>query len=255
MKICDLYAFLEEKIPSSLSCSWDNDGLMCCHDKNAEVRRVLVALDITGKIVEKAIAESYDLIVAHHPLVFSPLRSVTPDDHVAKKLIDLLRAGVSAMSFHTRLDAIAGGVNDVLAAALGLENVEPFGEGGEAIGRIGELPEAMSLDEFAELVKGATDADSILIADAGRPVHRVAILGGSGSSEVDAARRAGADTYLSGELKYNHLTDAPECGINLLAAGHFHTEHPVCRRIKELLLEADATLCVDIAVSNEIRVL
>lgn len=255
MKICDLYAFLEEKIPSSLSCSWDNDGLMCCHDKNAEVRRVLVALDITGKIVKKAIAEGYDLIVAHHPLVFAPLKSITPDGHVAKKLIDLLRAGVSAMSFHTRLDAVKGGVNDVLAATLGLEKVEPFGEGGEAIGRIGELPEAMSLDAFAALVKGATDADSIFVADAGLPVRRVALLGGSGSSEVDAARRAGADTYLSGELKYNHLTDAPECGINLLAAGHFHTEHPVCRRIKELLLEADATLCVDIAVSNEIRVI
>ncbi len=255
MKICDLYRFLEERIPRSLSCEWDNDGLMCCHDKNAEVKRVLVALDVTEKIVEKAIAEGYDLIVAHHPLVFSPLRALTPDDHVARKLIALLRAGVCAMSFHTRLDAVEGGVNDVLAAALGLESVEPFGEGGEALGRIGVLPEAMSLEEFAELVRGATDADSILVADAGLPVHRIAILGGSGSSEVDAAKRAGADTYLSGELKYNHLTDAPECGINLLAAGHFHTEHPVCRRIKELLLEADSTLCVEIAVSNTIRVL
>ena len=255
MTVRELYAFMNEKIPPSLSCAWDNDGLMCCPDRDAEVKKVLVALDITAKVAQTAIDGRYDVIVSHHPLIFSPLRAVEPDNHVAKKVIDLLRAGVTAMSFHTRLDAVEGGVNDTLAAELGLEDVVPFGENGETIGRIGALKRPLTLAAFASLVRKVTDAEQILVSDAGRTVSRVAILGGSGSSDVDAAVKAGADTYLTGELKHNCLTDAPECGMNLVAAGHFYTENPVCKRIRELVLEADGTLCVDIVNSNPVTVM
>ena len=255
MTVRELYAFLNEKIPPSLSCSWDNDGLMCCADETAEVKRVLVALDVTAKVVATAVEGGYDLIVSHHPLIFSPLRALNPDDHVAKKVITLLRAGISVMSFHTRLDAVEGGVNDVLASRLGLENVMPFGEDGEAIGRIGELRGDVTLSSFAALVRRVTGAEQVTVSDAGKAVRRVALLGGSGSDDVRAAIKAGADTYLTGELKHNYLVDAPELGINLLAAGHFHTEAPVCRRISELLLRADAELAVEIISSNDVSVL
>jgi putative NIF3 family GTP cyclohydrolase 1 type 2 len=133
----------------------------------------------------------------------------------------LVREGVAAMSFHTRLDAVEGGVNDTLANAIGLRDVTPFGQDGEAIGRIGTLKAPMSVAEFAALVKRAIGAEGVQAVDAGKPVYRVAVLGGSGSDDVKAARAAGADTYLSGELKHNWLTDAPDLGINLVAAGHF----------------------------------
>ena len=255
MTVSELYTALNERIPRHLSCDWDNDGLMCCPDADAPVRRVLVVLDITAAMVEKAIAEGYDLIVSHHPLIFSPLRAMDPGDSVAKKVIRLLRAGVSAMSFHTRLDAVEGGVNDVLAEALGLLDVEAFGPENERIGRIGTLPEVLTLDDFAARVKDITGADCVQYVDAGLPVHRVAVLGGSGSDDVAEAKRAGADTYLSGELKHNHLTDAPERGMNLIAAGHFHTENPVTRRIRELLLSIDPALTVTLADSNPVRTL
>ena len=255
MTVSKLYAALNERIPRHLSCDWDNDGLMCCPDADAPVRRVLVALDITAAMVEKAIAEGYDLIVSHHPLIFSPLRAMDPGDPVAKKVIRLLRAGVSAMSFHTRLDAVEGGVNDVLAEALGLLDVEAFGPENERIGRIGTLPEVLTLGDFAARVKAVTEADCVQYVDAGLPVRRVAVLGGSGSDDVAEAKRAGADTYLSGELKHNHLTDAPERGMNLIAAGHFHTENPVTRRIRELLLSIDPALTVTLADSNPVRTL
>ena len=254
MTVRELYTFLNEKIPPSLSCSWDNDGLMCCANAGAGVKKVLVALDITATVVKTAIDGGYDVIISHHPLIFSPLRALNPNDHVAKKVIDLLRAGVTAMSFHTRLDAVQGGVNDLLANALGLENVAPFGQDGEEIGRIGELAGPMSVKAFAANVRNALGAGQVLVADAGREVKRVAVLGGSGSDDVRAAIAAGADTYLTGELKHNYLADAPELGINLFAAGHFDTEVPVCGRIKELLLEADATLTVDIVSSNTVTV-
>lgn len=255
MTIRELYAYLNEKIPPSLSCEWDNDGLMCCPDADAPVRRVLVALDITERVVEKAVADGYDVIVSHHPLIFSPLSKVTPDNAVARKVIRMLRAGITAMSFHTRLDAVTGGVNDTLAGLLGLEEVVAFGNDGEEIGRIGNLPSEMTLADFAMLVKKVTDADQVLVTDAGRSVSRVAVLGGSGSSDVIAAMRAGADTYLSGELKHNWLTDAPDIGINLVSAGHFHTENPICDVLADMIGAADASIEVCVVNSNPVQVI
>ena len=252
MTVRELYTHLSREIPSALSCEWDNDGLMCCPNENAPVRRVLVALDVTAAVAEKAISEGYDVILSHHPLIFRPLRALDPADPVAKKVIRLLCAGISVMSFHTRLDAVEGGVNDVLAEALGLRDVVPFGPEGEAIGRIGSLASPTSLSAFAALVKRATGATLVQAVDAGRQVSRVAVLGGSGSGDAEAARRAGADTYLSGELKHDVLTDAPEKGLNLVAAGHFHTEDPVCKRLCALVQEADPSIEVALTSSNTV---
>ena len=246
MTVRELYTFLEEKIPRALSCDWDNDGLMVCPDDTKEVRRVLVALDITAAVAEHAIKEGYDLVVSHHPLIFHPLKAVAPGEATVNKVIRLLTSGVSAMSFHTRLDAVAGGVNDVLANAIGLQSITPFGKDGEEMGRIGDLETPMSLRAFAELVKSATGAVQVQISDAGKPVSRVAVLGGGGAGESGAAAAAGADTYLTGDLRHDQLTEAPERGMNLVQGGHFYTENLVCNRIRELLLEADATLTVDL---------
>lgn len=249
MTVAELYAFLNRKIPSSLSCDWDNDGLMCCSDPDRPLTRVLVVLDITEKIAELAVTEHYDAVVSHHPLIFRPLKSVQPDHSVAGKVIRLLSANVSAMSFHTRLDAVAGGVNDVLAQRLGLLETVPLVHGTEAIGRIGRLPSPMSAQLFAARVKEATGSPAVTLSDAGHAVSRVAVLGGSGSEELSAAIAAGADTYVTGELGYHDLIDAPERGINLLTAGHFHTEHWVCERLAEWIREADPSIAVTVKSS------
>ena len=249
MTVRELYAFLEEKMPRSLSCDWDNDGLMVCPDDTKEVRRVLVALDITAAVAEQAIKEGYDLVVSHHPLIFHPLKAVAPGEATVNKVIRLLTSGVSAMSFHTRLDAVTGGVNDVLANAIGLQNVTPFGKDGEEIGRIGTLPTAMALKDFAALVKEVTGAPYVQISDAGKLVSRVAVLGGGGAGESGAAAAAGADTYLTGDLRHDQLPEAPERGMNLVEGGHFFTENLVCNRICEMLYEADANIKADIVNS------
>ncbi len=255
MKIRELYECLDARIPTSLSCEWDNDGLMVCANPEREVRRVLIALDITAEVVERAVEGGFDAVISHHPLVFRPLRAVEPSNPVAKKVIRLLAAGVTAMSFHTRLDAVTGGVNDTLAAALGLSDVIPFGNGEETIGRIGTLSRELTLGQFVEEVKRATGVPFVLASDAGVRVRRVAILGGSGSDDVLAASRAGADTYLSGELAHHHLTDAPERGMNLIAAGHFHTENPVCESLARMIGEIDRKIEVELMNSNPIRLL
>ncbi len=259
-----LYAALDRRIPRSLSCSWDNDGLSCCPDPSAPVRGIVVAMDATEEAVSLAAKTGCNVILTHHPLLFKGLKAVAGEDVNARKVITMIRAGISSMAFHTRLDALEGGVNDILAARLGLVDVTPFGDDDNPakmpIGRIGILPETLSLDAFAAAVKAAltlpaslgtahtehmTAAAPVLTyADSGRPVHRVAVLGGGGQDDVDAAIAAGADTYVTGDLRYHQLCDAPDNGVNLIAAGHFFTEFPVCLYLADLA----AALCPGVPV-------
>ena len=238
MTVMELYKALDAAIPRALSCEWDNDGLMCCPDPNKQVERVLIALDITEEVVDDAIEGGFDVILSHHPIIFKGLRAVEPSNAVARKTIKLIQNGIAAMSFHTRLDALTGGVNDVLAARLG---------------RVGELEYPMSLEDFAERVKLALHVPAVSVADAHRPVHRVAVLGGSGSDDVAAAMAAGADTYVSGNLKYNQMVDAPDEGINLIEAGHFYTEQPICYHLADMVKEFDSEIETRVTWSCRIR--
>lgn len=250
-----LYQTLENQIPASLSCDWDNDGLSCCADKNAPVHSVLVALDPTEEAIEHAVAGGYSVLLTHHPLLYKGLKAVNEDVLNARKVLRLLGGGVAAMSFHTRLDSVEGGVNDTLASRLGLQNVIPFGGEPAPLGRIGELPEAMSFEAFAEQVKSALGVSALLTATCGAPVRRVAVLGGAGRDEISTAFAAGADTYVTGELSYHDLCDAPSLGQNLIMAGHYHTEFPVCSVLARMLEEIDPELSVQIWTGEAVRIL
>ena len=253
MTVIELYKYLDKIIPSSLSCEWDNDGLMCCPDADREVRRVLVTLDVTMDAVEAAKREGCDLIVSHHPLIFKGLKSISPENYISAKVIELIKSSIAVFSFHTRLDALTGGVNDVLAAGLGVKDTVPFGCDGETIGRIGTLDAPMSLESFAALVKKALGAPIVLAADAGKEVYKVALLGGEGGDDIAAAKAAGADTYVSGRLGYHSMTDASENDINLIEAGHFYTEYPVCEKLGELIKSADRETEIVPFFSNKIK--
>ncbi len=257
MTVAGLYAALEARIPRTLSCSWDNDGLSVCPDPAAPVRGILVALDATEDAVTLATETGCNVILTHHPLLFKGLKSVTGVDTGSRKVIRLISAGISTMAFHTRLDALEGGVNDVLAARLGLQNLTPFGDDDNParapIGRIGELPAPMVLGDFAAAVKGILSVPATLgspyiehmspaspavtYVDCGRIVRRVAVLGGSGQDDLDAAAAAGADTYVTGELRYHQLCDAPYGTVNLVRAGHYFTEFPICRVLADMAAE------------------
>lgn len=237
MTVRELYKHLSEKIPPSLSCDWDNDGLMCCPDGEREVNRALVALDVTADVVKEAVTGGYDVIISHHPFIFSSLKSLDENSFIPRKAMELIKNGISVMSFHTRLDALEGGVNDILARKLGLLDIEAFGEDGEMMGRIGTFESELSLADFAKFVKNTLDSPTVLVADANRAVKRVAVLGGEGSDFIRAAIAAGADTYVSGRLGYHNMTDAPDMNINLIEAGHFYTEDPVCELLCSMLGE------------------
>jgi dinuclear metal center YbgI/SA1388 family protein len=252
MTIRDFYAALEARLPRSLSCDWDNDGISCCPDPDAHVSGVLISLDPNEDAVEAAIARRCNVLLTHHPMLFRGLKAVDGRDTGSRKVIRLISHGITAMAFHTRLDAADGGVNDILAQLLGLENVEPFGEGD--LGRIGDLTEECELDVFSDLIKTKLSADGIRVADGYDTVKRVAVVGGDGKGYVNAAIACGADTYVSGRIGYNVMEEAPERAINLIEAGHYYTEFPITGYFAELVGRIDDSVYVEIADSNMIKI-
>lgn len=215
--------------PKSGAMDWDNVGLLV-GDPAAEVKRVLVALDATEAVADEAIAKGCELIVTHHPIMncrwlpVQSLREDTPQGHLLRKLT---RANRNVICMHTNLDVAEGGVNAVLARTLRLEDPGPFLEDG--LGRIGQLPAPMTLGDFVARVSEALGCNGVRYADAGKPVRRVAVGGGACGEYVDAAAAAGCDTFVTADLGYHVFLDAAGKGVNLIDAGHFPTEDPVCQ--------------------------
>lgn len=242
-----LYRALDEKIPSSLSCSWDNDGIMCAPSLDAEVHHVLCSLDVTEDVIDEAVMLGADCIVSHHPLIFRPLSAVTEESASGKYVLSLLEKKISVLSFHTRLDAVTGGVNDTLCSLLGLRVTGMFGTDGEALGRIAETESDMTFASFCTQVKNALHAPVLHCAYARKPVRRVAVLGGDGKDDWQAALAAGADTFLTGTMSYNTLLDAKAAGLNVAAAGHYYTEAPVADTLAGWIRELFPELKVSVS--------
>ncbi len=232
-----LYKFLNGKFPPELRCEWDNDGLMLADDPNREVLRVLCSLDVTDETVQHAIDNNFDVIITHHPMIFKPLKGLNYADPVSRRIFRLMEHKISVMSFHTRLDAAPGGLNDIFAKLIGLEDVTMLAADGESVGRIGTLENPMAANEFASFIKKTLQADRVLWASADLPVKRVAVCGGDGKDFVRAAKAAGADSYLTGQLSYNIMQEAADLGLNLFEAGHFHTEDFICGYLTLLILK------------------
>ena len=224
--------------PKEGAMDWDNVGQLL-GDPEAEVSRVLVALDITEAVADEAIAQGCQLIVSHHPVMnckWLPVQTVRSDTPQGRLLLTLLRGDVSAICMHTNLDVAVGGVNDALARTLELADAEPLCEDG--LGRVGQLPEPLALADFARFVCQRLGCNGVRWADAGRPVSRVAVGGGACGDLVDAAVAAGCDTFVTADLSYHQFLDAEGKGINLIDAGHFPTEDPVCKWLMICLTRA-----------------
>ena len=215
---------LESLIPKSLSCEWDNDGLLICPDTKHHVSKVLLALDATDEVCNYAEKISADLIVSHHPVIFSKLGSLTSDGAKSAKAVRMIKSGVSVMSYHTRFDAMTGGINDILANKLGLKNITVPEDAGEfSMCRMGETCE-MSAKELAEKVKAALSSPAVFYTDAGKPVKKIAVCGGDGKDFIFDAKSAGADALVTGRAGYNIMLDARDAGISVIEAGHYYTE-------------------------------
>ncbi len=218
MKVSDIYTMLNEKYNFSSACFYDNSGHLV-GSANDDVKGIVICLDCTEEAVTQAIEEGANLIVSHHPVIFDGLKAVTDESIVYR----LIRAGISVISVHTNLDQADGGVNDTLCAVAGLENVEKVADSEGFLYRIGELPEPMTADEFANQVLKALDYP-VKYVGTNTHIKRVAVCSGSGGSMLYEVAEQGIDAYLTADIKHDVFMDAHSMGIALFDAGHFGTE-------------------------------
>ncbi|MBQ0038145.1 MAG: Nif3-like dinuclear metal center hexameric protein [Clostridiales bacterium] len=236
----DIEKKLFDWAPRDYAESWDNVGLLCGRE-NQEVRRILVALDPFLHVCQEALAVQADLIVTHHPLIFTPAKSVTDRDAVGQSILFLAQHGISAINAHTNLDQTVGGVNDQLVAVLGLQEVEVIRPcGTDEMGRPWGLLRAGTIEEtdlpaFAAMVKERLNCPGLRYISGGRSVHRVAVGGGACGDEMREVVEAGCDTFVTADIKYNQFWSARDLGLNLIDAGHFETENPICRVLVDYL--------------------
>ncbi len=337
---------MDRLAPRYLAEDWDNVGLLIGNPAQ-EIHKVLTCLDVTEDIIDRAIAENYDMIISHHPFLFRAIKRFTTDKPLGRKLQKLLSHNIAVFAAHTNLDTTFGGVNDVLAKCLQLSDLKPLtigyreeivklgvnvpvdyveavrhtiakagaghignysdcsfqynGEGRftpldgahpfigsqqknevvnevrietvmpakiqnrvikamlkahpyevpaydilptkncyyeNGIGRIGVLKQPVSIEEFAKLAKENLPGDTFrLVKSSDKPVKKVALCSGAGIEFIDKAAMQGADTYVTGDVKYHDGQHAQELGINLIDAGHFGTEMPVVATIANYLSE------------------
>ena len=221
----DIIKIMDGIAPRELAESWDNAGFLIGRRDNA-----MVALDVSPEVVQQAVAQKVDMLVTHHPPIFKPLKAICDSSWQSALLLKCIENGIAVYSAHTSLDSVLGGVNDVLAEKLGLQNVTTLVNGcedGGSLGRVGILSQKMEFDAFAVMVKRVLGLDFVTGISAGKMVHKVALCGGAGIDFVAEALEHGADTYVTGDIKYHEAQNAVFSGLNLIDATHQGTELPV----------------------------
>ncbi len=225
-----IYDFINSLAPFCTQESWDNSGLLL-GNPDKEISRVSLALDATNETVAAAKADNADLMITHHPVIFSPAKKIL----AGSVIYELLTSGISAISAHTCLDSADGGVNDTLAAILELEDITPLElEGTDTpLVRVGRLKVPMSGDELAKHVKAKLGCN-LRLADAGNEIKSVAVCGGSLSS-LTYELIGKVDAFVTGDLTHHYFIDSADNGLTAIAAGHFETENPVMSVLKSKL--------------------
>ena len=235
----DILNFIETIAPKEMAEDWDHIGLNCGRLER-EVHTVLVALDPFDAVCREAVNKKADLLLTHHALLWTP-DFITDADAQGRNTLLLIENNIACINAHTNLDCAPGGVNDILACCLGLKEIEvvaPRGitAKGQPWGllRMG-ITENQPLKQFLQTVKEKLGCEGLRYTDAGKPVCRVAVGGGACGNELQQAIDAGCDTFVTADVKYNQFWDAKHLGVNLIDAGHFHTEAPVTTYLAEQL--------------------
>ncbi len=241
VKIKEVLCALERFAPLPLQEDFDNAGLQVGLTE-AEVSGALLCLDVTEAVVDEALEQGCNLIVAHHPLIFRPLKRISDANFVQRVVIKAIQHQITIAAMHTNMDNARGGVNFKIAEKLGLQNIRFFApkevdgvEGGSGV--IGEWAKGMTAEDFIREVKACfgvkcVHANQLLQ----RPVRRVAICGGAGAFLLGDAIRQGADAFITGEMHYHDYFDH-EQEIQICVIGHYESEQYTKEIFKSIIEE------------------
>jgi len=238
----DFLNILQDIAPDDIAETWDNVGLLIGSPHN-RITSVLVALDPTVDLISQAENVRAELILTHHPAIFHPLKALRTDQPTGNFIRSALQADINVIGCHTNLDATPGGVSDVLASALHLRDIAPLlaeknGTTGCGLGRIGNLAAPLSPSMFINTIYAGISPPWLLEAGP-RPerISRVAVCGGSCSDLAETALAAGADVFVTAEVKHAVARWAEEAGLWLIDGGHFATENPAMSALRHLLAD------------------
>ncbi len=230
MELEALLPVFNRTAPPRLAEEWDNVGLLI-EPEATEITRILVALDCTIEVAKEAKEVGAQLVLTHHPLFLKPVSRISRSDPDTAAAYALIRSGIGLYAMHTNLDSAIGGVNDALAAAIGLTDVRPLmlpevplGEETQGPGRVGNLKEQVPLGDFAREVGIRLNAAVRMGGEKEQVIRRVAVLGGSGGDYIKAAKAANADVFVTGEVKHHQALEAFALGLGIVEAGHYETE-------------------------------
>ena len=236
----EIMQVIEASYPRKAALDFDNVGLLAGRS-DKEVERVYLALDATDAVIDRAIRAGADMLITHHPLIFSAIKKVTDEDFITRRVIKLIRNDISYYAMHTNYDVL--GMAELSEKILGIKDTEVLdvtmeNENGktEGIGRIGSLEKPMTLEECCVYVKHRLKLGSLKVfGDMGRNVSRMAVSPGSGKSAIAAALQKGADVLVTGDIGHHDGLDAVEQGLAVIDAGHYGTEYIFIDDMKRFL--------------------
>ena len=223
MKVADIVAAVEEFAPLGIQEQWDNSGL-CIGSPQDPVRGVMVGFDCTPQLVDEAAAKGCDMVITHHPLIFKGLKQINSEEPTGEAIVKAIRAGIAVYAAHTTADKVIEGVSGAMARRLGLQDISILeDEGGTGLGAVGTLEKPLTGMEAIALIKERFGLKIVRTsAPIEGPITKVAVLGGSGGSEIPAARAAGAQLYITADISYHNFF-TPE-GFMVADIGHFESE-------------------------------
>ncbi len=254
MRCSEVMSILENMSPVAFAESWDNVGLLVGREDKT-VHKVMIALDATDDVVEQAVLQGVDMLLTHHPLLFSSIKRITEADFIGRRLLKLIKNDICYYAMHTNFDVM--GMADAAADAIGLHRCQvldiTFEDeiAKEGIGRIGRLPQKMSLEQIAGLCKDAFSIDKVRIY--GEPeadMEMAAIVPGSGKDYIQAALEKGADVLITGDIGHHNGLDAREQGLAIIDAGHYGIEKLFVSYMEEFFADQMPELAVIKAVEK-----
>ncbi|MBE5925009.1 MAG: Nif3-like dinuclear metal center hexameric protein [Lachnospiraceae bacterium] len=244
MKCKDITDILDELSPRKYACSWDNVGLLAGR-KNKKVSKVMVALDASYEVVNEAVTQGVDMLITHHPMIFSPLKQINEDGITSDKIMTLLENHIAYYAMHTNFDTV-GGMGSLAAGDkyLNLKDIKPLifeSDEVEGMGRGGKLPKPMTASEACEYVKKVFSLDFVMLYqgknDADKVYEKIAVLPGSGKSELEEIKALGYELYLTGDFSHHPGLDAIDEGMAVIDATHYGLEHIFISYIANYLKE------------------
>lgn len=237
----EIMRVIEAAYPREAALDFDNVGLLAGRAEK-EVERVYIALDATDAVIDRAVEEGADMLITHHPLIFSPLKKITDEDFISRRVVKLIQNDISYYAMHTNYDVL--GMAELSEKILGIRNTEVLDitmekDGrAEGIGRVGELEKPMTLEECCVYVKHRLNLGSLKVfGDMQAEVSRLAISPGSGKTAIAAAIAKGADVLVTGDIGHHDGLDAVEQGLYIIDAGHYGTEYIFIDDIRKFLAD------------------